>query len=129
MLYTPDMSRRARAVDLWAALKSLGRNGVSELVEDLHDKAVYFAEQLEQNHFTVHNHVAFNQVLVSTESPEITEKTLSRIQASGVCWCGGAKWDALPVIRVSICSYRTTCEDIDRSVSAFIKAREEARIN
>lgn len=125
MLYTPDMSRRARAAELWAALKSLGKGGVSELVEDLHDKAVYFAEKLESNNFLIHNQVAFNQVLASTESPDLTEKTLSRIQASGICWCGGAIWRNVPVIRISICSYRTTYEDIDRSVAAFIKAREE----
>ncbi len=129
MLYTPDMSRRARAVDIWAALKSLGRNGVSELVEDLHDKAVYFSEQLKQNHFRIHNHVAFNQVLVSAESPDITETMLNEIQASGVCWCGGAKWEDHPVIRISICSYRTTYEDIDRSIAAFIKARAAAKMN
>lgn len=125
MLYTPDMSRRARAVELWAALKSLGKDGVSELVEDLHDKAVYFAEKLKLNNFVVHNHVSFNQVIASAGTPDITERTLNRVQASGICWCGGAKWGNVPVIRISICSYRTTYEDIDRSVAALIKAREE----
>ncbi len=125
MLYTPDMSRRARAVELWAALKSLGKNGVSELVEDLHDKSVYFAEKLQQNNFIIHNNVTFNQILTSVGNPDITEKTLNKIQASGNCWCGGAKWNNVPVIRISICSYRTTYEDIDRSLDAFIKAREE----
>ncbi|TCL68556.1 glutamate/tyrosine decarboxylase-like PLP-dependent enzyme [Hydrogenispora ethanolica] len=126
MLYTPDMSRRARAVELWAALKSLGRNGVSELVDDLHDKAVYFGEQLKQHHFVIHNEIAFNQVLVSTGNPDITAKTLKNIQASGICWGGGATWRNDPVIRISVCSYRTTYEDIDRSVAAFVLARKIA---
>lgn len=126
MLYTPDMSRRARIVELWATLKSLGKKGVSELVEDLHHKARYFAQSLEQNGFTVVNDVCFNQVMVSFGSSELTEKVLKRIQDSKECWCGGANWKGDSVIRISVCSYRTTYEDIDRSVKAFAKAKEEA---
>ncbi len=124
MLYTPDMSRRARIVELWAALKSLGKKGVSELVEDLHHKAVYFAEKLRQSNFTIHNEVTFNQVLASFKNSDDTEKILKHIQASGDCWCGGANWKDNSVIRISVCSYRTTYEDIDRSVEAFIRAQE-----
>ncbi len=126
MLYTPDMSRRARAVELWAALKSLGRRGVAELVEDLHEKAAYFAAKLEQNNFLIHNQVVFNQIITSDPNPEMTRKILNGIQASGECWCGGALWNNTPVIRVSVCSYRTTYQDIDLSVNTFIRAREEA---
>lgn len=63
MSYTLDMSRRARIVELWATLKSLGKKGVSELVEDLHHKAIYFAKSLEENGFRIINDVCFNQVL------------------------------------------------------------------
>ena len=129
MLYTPDMSRRARIVELWAALKSLGKTGVSELVNDLHHKAKYFAESLEQNGFRIVNDVFFNQVMVCLRNSSHTENVLRRIQESGECWCGGAKWEGEPVIRVSVCSYRTTYEDIDRSVKAFVRAREEAQQN
>jgi glutamate/tyrosine decarboxylase-like PLP-dependent enzyme len=125
MLYTADMSRRARIVELWATLKSLGKRGVSELVEDLHHKAGYFAKALEQNGYIIKNDVCFNQVLASLDDPVLTKDALKRIQNSGECWCGGAKWHGEPVIRVSVCSYRTTYEDIDRSVVAFSKAREE----
>ncbi|NLI91087.1 MAG: aspartate aminotransferase family protein [Peptococcaceae bacterium] len=125
MLYTPDMSRRARSVELWATLKSLGKKGVSELVEDLHHKAVYFAERLAENGFTIHNKVWFNQVLASLEHSELTGKMLSLIQSSKECWCGGAKWGNHSVIRISVCSYRTTYGDIDRSVNTFIEAREK----
>lgn len=126
MLYTPDMSRRARAVELWASLMALGRRGVAELVEDLHDKALYFADCLRQQGFQVRNEVCFNQVLASCGEAELTRKTLALIQASGECWCGGAVWRDEPVIRISVCSYRTTREDIERSAGAFVRARQEA---
>ncbi len=124
MLYTPDMSRRARIIELWAVLKSLGKKGVSELVEDLHNKAIYFAEKLKQNDFIIHNQIIFNQILASYGNSNDTEKILKHIQASGECWCGGAKWNGDSVIRISVCSYRTTYEDIDESVEAFIRAKE-----
>ncbi|MFZ5965664.1 MAG: pyridoxal phosphate-dependent decarboxylase family protein [Bacillota bacterium] len=124
MLYTLDMSRRAKIVEIWATLKSLGKRGLSELVKDLHDKAKYFAMKLDQNGFTIKNEVCFNQVLVSLDNSDLTEKVLKLIQESKECWCGGAKWENASVIRISVCSYRTTYEDIGRSVNAFIKAKE-----
>lgn len=124
MLYTPDMSRRARIVELWATLKSLGKKGISELVEDLHHKAKYFAKALEENGYSVKNEVCFNQVLVSLGSSVQTEKALKFIQESKECWCGGAIWANEVVIRISVCSYRTTYEDIDRCVRTFAKAKE-----
>lgn len=110
-------------MELWATLKSLGRRGVAELVEDLHDKAVYFAGSLRRNGFLIRDEVCFNQVLVSAGEPELTQMVLGGIQRSGECWCGGATWQGEPVICVSVCSYRTTHEDIDRSVRAFAAAR------
>ena len=126
MLYTPDMSRRARAVELWTCLMALGRQGVAELVEDLQRKAAYFADGLRREGFGILNEICFNQVLVSCGEADLTKKTLSLVQASGECWCGGAAWREEPVIRISVCSYRTTLEDIDRSVRAFVQARKEA---
>lgn len=126
MLYTPDMSRRGRAVELWATLKSLGRQGVAELVENLHEKAAYFAESLQAEGFRVLNQVAFNQVLVACGSSAETVETLKSVQASGEMWCGGATWEGQPVIRISVCSYRTDAEDIRRSVAALVQARKTA---
>ncbi len=123
MLYTPEMSRRGRAVELWAALLSLGRQGVAELVENLHDKAAYFADCLREHGFLIQNEVCFNQVLVSAGDAELTQKVLRAIQQSGECWCGGAVWQGEPVIRVSVCSYRTTRQDVERSAQAFAAAR------
>ena len=123
MLYSADMSRRARAVELWATLMALGRSGVAGLIEDLQQKAVYFADGLRQAGFRVLNEVCFNQVLVSSGNPQQTKELLKLIQASGECWCGGASWHGDDVIRVSVCSYRTTRQDIDRSIQAFVAAR------
>jgi len=123
MLYSADMSRRARAVELWATLMALGRAGVAGLIEDLQQKAVYFADCLRQAGFSVLNEVCFNQVLVTSGDPQQTKELLKLIQASGECWCGGASWHGDDVIRISVCSYRTTRQDIDRSVQAFAAAR------
>ena len=125
MIYTMEMSRRARAVELWATLKSLGRNGVGALVENLNEKAVYFARQLSERGYNILNEVCFNQVLVSHESPELTPEVLRKVQNSGVLWCGGSSWNGKPVIRISVCSYQTTFKDIDRCVEVFSRIREE----
>ena len=123
MLFTPEMSRRARVIELWAAIKSLGREGIDQMVEGLHKRAVQFAEEISQvKGFHVLNDVVFNQVLVRCESDEITDKTISQIQELRECWVGGSTWFGQRVIRVSICSWVTTAEDISRSVKSFQKA-------
>jgi len=124
MLYTPEMSRRARGVELWATLKFFGRNGVEELVDGLCQRARQFAELLTSQGFHILNDVVFNQVLVSCGSAEDTRAVLENIQESGECWCGGAVWMGEPVIRISVCSWATTSQDIERSAAAFVKARE-----
>lgn len=126
MNYTPSMSKRARAVELWAVLKTLGREGVVGLVEQLCENAQYFAEQLAGEGFRIHNEVDFNQILVSCGNDGDTTATLENIQASGVCWCGGSTWKNQTVIRVSVCSWATTRDDVDRSVAAFASARHTA---
>jgi hypothetical protein len=126
MIYTPEMSRRARGVELWATLKSLGRAGVAALVDELCDTAQFFANALAEENFMIRNDVCFNQILVSCGSSELTRATLANIQSSGECWCGGASWKDEFVIRVSVCSFMTTHNDITRSVQAFVNARREA---
>lgn len=123
MNYTPSMSKRARAVELWAILKTLGRQGVADLVEQLCAHARYFAGRLEEEGFDVLNEVVFNQVLVACGSDEETTGTIERAQASGECWLGGSTWKGRAVMRVSVCSWATTREDIDRSVAALVAAR------
>jgi glutamate/tyrosine decarboxylase-like PLP-dependent enzyme len=126
MLTTPEMSRRGRVVELWAALKSLGRSGVADLVERLHERALQFAEELRDEGFAIRNEVVFNQVLVSLESDEKTLKAMDRIQRSGECWVGGAQWRGRRVIRISVSSWMTEAEDVTRCVRAFAAARREA---
>lgn len=124
MNFTPDMSRRARGIELWASMKYLGRTGISQLVEQLHSHAIYFAEQLKEANFHILNEVVFNQVIVACDSEQQTEQTLKALQTSLKCWCGGAKWQGKSIIRLSICSWETTKLDIDIAVAAFIEARK-----
>ncbi len=126
MLYTPEMSRRGRAIELWAALKYLGKEGVDELVSGLHQRAVQIGQELKAEKFQILNDVVFNQVLVACDSDKITVQTMRHIQESGECWVGGASWDGKAVIRVSVCSWATTEDDITRSVNAFVTARNKA---
>ena len=126
MLYAPDMSRRGRAVELWATLKYLGREGVQDLVDRLCEHARGFAGKLEARGFRILNEVVFNQVLVACDTPQLTQATLENIQRSGECWLGGAAWNNEPVMRISVCSWATTAEDVERSVAAFVEARNKA---
>ena len=126
MLHTPEMSRRARVCELWAALKYLGKSGIDDLVYGFHLRARQFAGELEQQDFEILNDVAFNQVLVSCGSDAVTAETIKNIQQSGECWVGGTQWQQRNVIRVSICSWATTPADITRSVRAFVDARARA---
>ncbi len=123
MLYTPEMSRRSRGIELWATLKILGRKGTAELVETLCARATQAADRLKAAGFRILNNVVFNQVLVACETKEETLATLRRLQASGEAWCGGTSWQGEAAIRISVGSWATTEQDIDRTVVAFVKAR------
>jgi glutamate/tyrosine decarboxylase-like PLP-dependent enzyme len=126
MYYVPEMSRRARATELWALLKTMGRSGVEELVDQLCARAVSMADGLQAHGFHIKNDVVFNQVLVACETPELTRATLANIQKDGEIWCGGAVWQDSPVIRVSICSRATSTADIERAIAAFYQAQARA---
>jgi glutamate/tyrosine decarboxylase-like PLP-dependent enzyme len=128
MFYTPEMSRRARIIELWAILKYLGRERVDELVHGLHLRARQFAELFtEAEGFTVLNDVVFNQVVVCCETDELTEKTLQRVQELRECWAGASHWAGRGVIRISVCSWATTEEDVERSVASFVQALAEVQ--
>ncbi|MGB1250426.1 MAG: pyridoxal phosphate-dependent decarboxylase family protein [Candidatus Promineifilaceae bacterium] len=128
MLLTPDMSRRARAVELWATLRFLGRSGLASMLEELVARAQQFAGLLREAGFQIQNDVVFNQVLVMCDSAEQTTATMTAIQSSGECWAGGTRWNGDPAIRISVCSWATTSADIERSANAFIAARN-AQLN
>ena len=126
MNFRPSMSSRARVIELWAVLKTLGREGVQRLVEQLCENAREFARRLSDHEFQIHNEVIFNQVLVSCGDDDLTKATLQNIQRSGECWCGGSTWHGKAVIRISVCDWATTAKEIERSVRAFITARSAA---
>lgn len=120
MFYTPEMSRRSRIIELWATIKNLGEQGISEMVEGLHLNALAFAQAIEQiEGFTVINEVVFNQVMVKCANDKLTEQVIAHIQQHGVCWVGGSTWFGDKVIRISICSWLTNSDDIEKTVSSF----------
>ncbi len=119
--FTPELSRRARGVEVWAALRSLGRKGVADLIERTCAHARRFAEQLSAAGFEILNDVVLNQVLVSFGKPGVTERIIEGIQNDGTCWCGKTFWQDRRAMRISVCSWATTTEDVDRSVAAMIR--------
>ncbi len=119
----PDASRRARGFALYAALRSLGRQGVSDLVRRCGDHAQRLAAGLaDLPGVTLLNEVVLNQVLIRLDDPDETQRVLLDVQRGGVAWMGGTVWDDVPAIRLSVSSWRTTAADIDRTVAAFAAA-------
>ena len=119
--FTPELSRRARGVEVWAALHSLGRQGVAELVERNCRQARRFAERLEAAGFEILNDVVLNQVLVAFGDAEITNRVVSEIQTEGTCWCGGTVWQGQTAMRISVSSWATSDADVERSLGAMIR--------
>lgn len=123
MFFTPEMSRRARVIELWSIMKYLGKNGIDEMILTMHKRAQQFSNEISQiPGFYVENDVVFNQVVVRCDSDELTDIVLSNIQMLRECWLGGSVWFGKKVMRVSVCSWATTENDISRSVKSFEKA-------
>ena len=108
MEMTPEMSRRARSVELWAALKFLGRSGVAGLIGHFCTLADQLREQLRNGPYTLINEGGFNQVLVALDEDAQTNAALQFLQASGRVWMSGATWQERAVIRISISNWQTT---------------------
>ncbi|MGN6406867.1 MAG: pyridoxal phosphate-dependent decarboxylase family protein, partial [Curtobacterium sp.] len=108
---TLEFSRRARGIPIWAALRTLGRDGVAELVENSVESARRIADGLRAAGYTVLNRVVLNQVLVRAGSPEETQRIVSAAQASGESWFGVTEWHGTPAFRVSVSSWRTRDAD------------------
>ena len=124
MHHTPQSSQRARAIDAWAALRTLGRAGLAALVDRCSDHALRFAAGLRAAGVEVLNEVVINQVLVSFGDDDATDRVIDHIQRSGECWCGGTLWKGQRAMRISVSSWATTVEDVDRSLVAIIAAKE-----
>ena len=121
--YVLESSRRARGFATWAAIRQLGRRGVADLVEGCCALARRFAERLSAIEGAgVVNDVVLNQVLVSFGTDERTDRVVEAVQQSGECWMGATTWHGRRLMRISVSSWRTTEEDVDRSVAAIAKA-------
>ena len=125
--YTPESSRRARGVELWAALRSLGRSGLREMIERNCRQAKLFAERLRAAGFAILNDVVLNQVMVSFGTPEETRRVIAEIQSEGACWCGGTQWHGHTAMRISLSSWATTDDDVERSAQAMIRIAQKIK--
>ena len=119
--YVPEISRRARGVDVWAALRSLGRDGLADLIDRCCRYASRFADGLRAEGYEILNEVELNQVLVRFGDDETTRRVIAGIQADGTCWCGGTVWRGRAAMRISVSSWATTDEDVERSLAAMIR--------
>jgi glutamate/tyrosine decarboxylase-like PLP-dependent enzyme len=119
--HTPEFSRRARGVDVWAALRSLGRSGVADLIARTCRHASRLADGLRSAGYTVLNDVVLNQVLISFGDAERTREVIRRIQADGTCWCGETVWQGQVAMRISVSSWGTTEADAERSLAAMLQ--------
>jgi glutamate/tyrosine decarboxylase-like PLP-dependent enzyme len=120
-LSTPGLSRRARGVEVWAALASLGRAGVADLIERTCRYAARFAEGLRAAGYEILNDVALNQVLVSFGDDATTRAVIEDLQKDGVCWCGGTVWHGRAAMRISVSGWATTEADVERSLDAMLR--------
>ena len=127
--FTPELSRRARGVEVWAALRSLGRAGLSELIERTCRYARRFAAGLEAAGYRILNEVVLNQVLVDFGDADMTNRVIKALQEEGTCWCGVTVWQGQTAMRISVSSWATTDEDVERSLEAMLRVAARARLS
>lgn len=121
MELTPEMSRRARGIEVWAALHSLGRSGLAEMIERCCRLATRFAAKLSAAGFEILNEVTLNQVLVSFGDDAFTNRVIRAVQQEGTLWAGGTVWHGRAAMRISVSSWATTVSDVDRCVDEIIR--------
>jgi glutamate/tyrosine decarboxylase-like PLP-dependent enzyme len=119
--FTPELSRRARGVEVWAALRSLGRAGVAAMIERNCAQARRFAEKLSAAGYEILNDVVLNQVLVAFGDAEKTKRVIRGIQDEGTCWAGVTVWQGRTAMRISVSSWATTDADVDKSADAMLR--------
>lgn len=122
----PEFSRSARGVEVWAALRSLGREGLSDLIDSCCDHARSLAAGLEAAGYEVLNEVALNQVVARIGTPEQHARIAELCQASGECWFGVTNWRGRSALRFSVSSWKTTQEDIERTLATIRTATSAA---
>ena len=130
MHWGPESSRRARAVETWAALRSLGVDGAADLIERTCRHATTFANVLRAAGYEILNDVVLNQVLVSFGDDDTTSRIIAALQAEGTCWCGGTVWRGRKAMRISVSSWTTTDFDVARSLEAMLAiAASESQVS
>jgi glutamate/tyrosine decarboxylase-like PLP-dependent enzyme len=125
--YAPEMSSRSRAVEIWAALRSLGRSGLAEMIERSCRHAARFAEGLSAAGYPILNDVELNQVLVSFGDSDTTRRAIAAVQGDGTCWCGETVWQGHTAMRISVSSWATTDEDVERCLAVILRLAEEQK--
>ncbi|MGI9201890.1 MAG: pyridoxal phosphate-dependent decarboxylase family protein [Woeseiaceae bacterium] len=119
--FTPELSRRARGIDVWAALRTLGRNGLADMVNRSCKMARRFADGFSAAGYNILNEVVFNQVLVELADDATTRRIIAAIQVDGTCWCGVTVWQGRTAMRISVSNWSTTESDVDQSLAAMLR--------
>ena len=128
MDWAPESSRRARGLPIYALIRALGADGVSDIIRRNCAQARRMAAHLAKvTGVSILNEVVLNQVLVHFGSDERTRAVISRVQAEGTCWAGGAIWQGKQVMRIAMSNWSTTDQDIDRSAEAILRCYDEVR--
>lgn len=122
--FTPELSRRARGIDVWAALKHLGKKGFGNMIDQCCDHAYNFSKELEKIGFTIMNDVVINQVVFCLDNNDDTrlKDIMTRVQDSGKAWFGPTKWQGRTVYRMSVSSFETTQKDLEITLNAIKEA-------
>ena len=120
--FTPELSRRARGVAVWAALKFLGGAGLEALIDASCAHAARFAAGLSDAGYDVMNEVVLNQVVFACADEQQTRRALDYIQRSGVCWLGPTQWRGRFAMRISVSSWATTVDDVEHSLAVMADA-------
>lgn len=123
--YTPEASRRARGIEVWAALKELGREGLAQLVERTCDHALRFARGFRAAGFEVPHQVVINQVMVGFGDDERTRRVIAAVQQDGTLWAGSTVWKGRTYMRLSCSSWRTTADDVEQSLAAILRCASQ----
>jgi glutamate/tyrosine decarboxylase-like PLP-dependent enzyme len=126
MHHTPQSSQRARQIEIWAALRNLGRTGLAELVATSCRHARRISQALTQAGLDILNDVVLNQVLVAAGDDKTTQHLIATIQADGTCWCGPTTWNRQLAMRISVSGWNTTDDDADRSIDSILRCAREA---
>jgi glutamate/tyrosine decarboxylase-like PLP-dependent enzyme len=128
MHHTPQSSQRARQVEVWAVLRTLGRRGVEKLISGACDAAKTIADRLSTGGLTVLNDVVLNQVLVRLVDEPTTEALITEIQSDGRVWCGPTQWDGATAMRISVSCWSTDINDAMSAADVILECAHRVHV-